>query len=227
MYYHLQIVLALLVAVALADQPSFSYDAPAHRPSAPVRVVEIIRDDRVHPAADGSYTFDVETQDGIVRHEAGGPGGAQQGSVRSVSYSLGLFLRGISHKHSLSCQASTRVIHRVTYCNINLSASPSPTAKSSTSSSWPTPTATSLSRPSCPWLLPSPTLSPPTPSNRSSEGVLSMKLAPAENCVSPPAKVTPLHHNSTADLSPLFDRVLGFFSCYSFLCISCCYTIIG
>ncbi|XP_037780600.1 cuticle protein AM1199-like [Penaeus monodon] len=75
------IVLGLLVAVALADKPSFSYDAPASRPSAPVRLVEIIRDDRVHPAADGSYTFDVETEDGIVRHEAGGPGGAQQGSV--------------------------------------------------------------------------------------------------------------------------------------------------
>ncbi|XP_063608411.1 uncharacterized protein LOC134782713 [Penaeus indicus] len=75
------IVLAMFVAAALADKPSFSYDAPASRPSGPVRVVEIVRDDRIHPAADGSYTFDVETEDGIVRHEAGGPGGAQQGSV--------------------------------------------------------------------------------------------------------------------------------------------------
>ncbi|ROT64172.1 M15 protein [Penaeus vannamei] len=39
------------------------------------------RDERVHPAADGTYSFDVETGDGIVRHESGGPGGAQQGTV--------------------------------------------------------------------------------------------------------------------------------------------------
>ncbi|XP_037780145.1 cuticle protein AM1199-like [Penaeus monodon] len=77
------ITLALLVA--LADNPSFSYNAPASRPSAPVRLVEIVRDDRIHPAADSSYTFDVETEDGIVRHEAGGPG-AQQGSVSCIFF---------------------------------------------------------------------------------------------------------------------------------------------
>ncbi|XP_042877868.1 cuticle protein AM1199-like [Penaeus japonicus] len=75
------LVLSLVVAVALAERPSLSYDAPAPHPSSPVRLIQIIRDDRVHPAADGSYTFDVETEDGISRHESGGPGGAQQGSV--------------------------------------------------------------------------------------------------------------------------------------------------
>ncbi|XP_042877861.1 cuticle protein AM1199-like [Penaeus japonicus] len=76
-----RLVLSLVVAVALAERPSLSYDAPAPHPSSPVRLIQIIRDDRVHPAADGSYTFDVETEDGISRHESGGPGGAQQGSV--------------------------------------------------------------------------------------------------------------------------------------------------
>ncbi|XP_042886413.1 cuticle protein AM1199-like [Penaeus japonicus] len=75
------LLLSMLLAVAVADKPSFSYDAPASRSSAPLRVIEIIRDDRVHPAADGTYTFDVETEDGISRHEAGGVGGSQQGSV--------------------------------------------------------------------------------------------------------------------------------------------------
>ncbi|XP_037774417.1 larval cuticle protein LCP-17-like [Penaeus monodon] len=136
------IVLAMFVAVALADRPSFSYDAPSSHPSAPVRLVEIIRDDRVHPAADGSYTFDVETEDGIVRHEAGGPGGAQQGSVSFT------FPDGQVFDLQFVADANGYQLSRPTYL----------------------------------WLLPSLTLFPPTPSSRSSEVVLSMKLAPAENC---------------------------------------------
>nr|XP_027230595.1 cuticle protein AM1274-like [Penaeus vannamei] len=75
------LVLSLLVAVTVAERPSFSYDAPAPHASSPVQQIPIIRDERVHPAADGTYSFDVETGDGIVRHESGGPGGAQQGTV--------------------------------------------------------------------------------------------------------------------------------------------------
>ncbi|XP_037780611.1 cuticle protein AMP1A-like [Penaeus monodon] len=76
-----QLVLSLLVAVAVAERPPLSYDAPAPHTSSPVQQIPIIRDERVHPAADGTYSFDVETGDGIVRSESGGPGGAQQGTV--------------------------------------------------------------------------------------------------------------------------------------------------
>ncbi|XP_063608426.1 cuticle protein AM1199-like [Penaeus indicus] len=75
------LLLSLLVVVAVAERPSLSYDASAPRTSAPVQQIPIIRNERVHPAADGTYSFDVETGDGIVRHESGGPGGAQQGTV--------------------------------------------------------------------------------------------------------------------------------------------------
>lgn len=81
-YLLFQLFLSMLLAVVVADKPSFTYDAPVSHSSGPLRVVEIIRDDRVHPAADGTYTFDVETEDGISRHEAGGVGGSQQGSVK-------------------------------------------------------------------------------------------------------------------------------------------------
>ncbi|XP_063608414.1 cuticle protein AM1199-like [Penaeus indicus] len=76
-----RLVLSLLVAVAVAERPSLSYDATASRPSSPVQQIPIIRDERVHPAADGTYSFDVETGDGIARHESSGPGGVQQGTV--------------------------------------------------------------------------------------------------------------------------------------------------
>ncbi|XP_042894017.1 cuticle protein AM1199-like [Penaeus japonicus] len=75
------LVLSLVVAMALAERPPLSYDAPAPHASSPVQQVPIIRDERVHPAADGTYSFDVETGDGVTRHESGGPGGAQQGTV--------------------------------------------------------------------------------------------------------------------------------------------------
>ncbi|XP_047469530.1 cuticle protein AM1199-like [Penaeus chinensis] len=73
--------LSLLVAVVAAERLPLSYDAPAPHTSSPVQQIPIIRDERVHPAADGIYSFDVETGDGIVRSESGGPGGAQQGTV--------------------------------------------------------------------------------------------------------------------------------------------------
>ncbi|KAL7638716.1 UNVERIFIED_CONTAM: hypothetical protein RMT77_010249 [Armadillidium vulgare] len=37
-----------------------------------LKIVEILRDDRVHPE-EGKYSFDIETADGIVRSESGGP----------------------------------------------------------------------------------------------------------------------------------------------------------
>ncbi|XP_037780603.1 cuticle protein AM1199-like [Penaeus monodon] len=75
------LVLSLLVVGAMAERPSLSYDAPAPHTSSPVQQIPIIRDERVHPVADGTYSFDVETGDGIVRSESGGPGGVQQGTV--------------------------------------------------------------------------------------------------------------------------------------------------
>ncbi|MCL4138419.1 UNVERIFIED_CONTAM: hypothetical protein GTU68_008748, partial [Idotea baltica] len=54
------VVFATLLAIAAA------------RPDYPAQVVKILRDDRVHPEA-GSYSFDVETEDGIVRSESGSP----------------------------------------------------------------------------------------------------------------------------------------------------------
>ncbi|XP_076035292.1 cuticle protein AM/CP1114-like [Oratosquilla oratoria] len=70
------IVLACLVATTVADK---LYSPPT--PGRVVDVVPIIRDDRVHPDEHGAYSLDMETGDGIVRSEQGGPGGAQQGSV--------------------------------------------------------------------------------------------------------------------------------------------------
>ncbi|XP_042889150.1 cuticle protein AM/CP1114-like [Penaeus japonicus] len=77
------VVLALLLAAAAADKaPSFSYDAPRERvaSTSPVRQIAILRDDRAHPDS-GAYSFDVETEDGIVRSESGSPDGSQQGRV--------------------------------------------------------------------------------------------------------------------------------------------------
>ncbi|KAK8388636.1 hypothetical protein O3P69_020548 [Scylla paramamosain] len=65
----------LLLVVAAAEK----LYAPS--PSAPAPSVSILKDERVHPDAEGNYVFDVETEDGIVRHESGGVGGSQQGFV--------------------------------------------------------------------------------------------------------------------------------------------------
>ncbi|XP_071516063.1 cuticle protein AM1199-like [Panulirus ornatus] len=70
------IVMLVVLAMAAAEKPSARYGAPDHGPH-----IAIIRDDRVHPDAEGRYSFDVETEDGIRRQEAGAPGGNQQGSV--------------------------------------------------------------------------------------------------------------------------------------------------
>lgn len=72
-------MLLVLVAVAVADKrPVTSYGAPRSSE----RYVEIIRDDRVYPNAEGYYNLDMETENGIQRHESGGEGGIQQGSYR-------------------------------------------------------------------------------------------------------------------------------------------------
>ncbi|MCL4148985.1 UNVERIFIED_CONTAM: hypothetical protein GTU68_019255, partial [Idotea baltica] len=52
--------------------------------------IEIIRDDRVNPEG-GSYSFDVETADGIVRSESGSPldiEGNPTGQQGSVSFTF-------------------------------------------------------------------------------------------------------------------------------------------
>ncbi|KAK8740175.1 hypothetical protein OTU49_003080 [Cherax quadricarinatus] len=75
-------VLFTLLALVAADRaPSASYGAPAPSLGHGKPPVAIIRDDRVHPDAEGLYSFTVETEDGIRRQESGGVGGSQQGSV--------------------------------------------------------------------------------------------------------------------------------------------------
>ncbi|MCL4156239.1 UNVERIFIED_CONTAM: hypothetical protein GTU68_015356, partial [Idotea baltica] len=67
-----------LVALAAA-RPDYSDD-----------IVKIIRDDRVNPEA-GSYSFDVETEDGIVRSESGSPlsiDGYPTGQQGSISFTF-------------------------------------------------------------------------------------------------------------------------------------------
>ncbi|XP_053639579.1 cuticle protein AM1199 [Cherax quadricarinatus] len=78
------IVMLALLAVAAADKrPLTTYGAPGPAPSHGHQgpQIAIIRDDRVHPDAQGLYSLNLETEDGIVRQESGGPGGSQQGSV--------------------------------------------------------------------------------------------------------------------------------------------------
>lgn len=64
-YFAFQIVLLAIAASAIA-RPDSGYSAPQKS----AEVIEILRDDRVHPE-DGSYSFDIETADGIQRSEAG------------------------------------------------------------------------------------------------------------------------------------------------------------
>ncbi|KAL7638718.1 UNVERIFIED_CONTAM: hypothetical protein RMT77_010251 [Armadillidium vulgare] len=47
--------------------PDAGYSAPSGRS---FDVVEILKDNRIHPE-DGAYSFDIETEDGIVRSESG------------------------------------------------------------------------------------------------------------------------------------------------------------
>ncbi|XP_045136004.1 cuticle protein AM/CP1114-like [Portunus trituberculatus] len=66
-------VMLALIAVVTAEK---LYKPPSEdKPH-----IAIIKDERVQPDAEGYYVFDVETEDGIQRHESGGEGGRQQGS---------------------------------------------------------------------------------------------------------------------------------------------------
>ncbi|MCL4144541.1 UNVERIFIED_CONTAM: hypothetical protein GTU68_047899, partial [Idotea baltica] len=93
-----QVVFASLLAIAVArpDYPRPApapAPAPAYAPPAPAPApayVKILRDDRVNPEA-GSYSFDVETEDGIVRSESGSPlsiEGNPTGQQGSISFPL-------------------------------------------------------------------------------------------------------------------------------------------
>lgn len=81
----MMILLALAAADTLYTQPAPD-PAPAPHPAPPHSLpgppVAILKDDRIHPDAHGNYAFDIETEDGISRHESGGVGGSQQGSFR-------------------------------------------------------------------------------------------------------------------------------------------------
>ncbi|XP_050700737.1 cuticle protein AMP1B-like [Eriocheir sinensis] len=73
-------LLAVATAETLYTAPApgpapLPHPAPSYGPPA-----AILKDERVHPDAHGNYAFDVETEDGIARHESGGVGGTQQGS---------------------------------------------------------------------------------------------------------------------------------------------------
>lgn len=65
-----QVIFACLFATAFA-RPDSRYAAPSQSQRS-LQHIEIIRDDRVHPDA-GSYSFNVETEDGIHRSEYGSP----------------------------------------------------------------------------------------------------------------------------------------------------------
>ncbi|KAF2359285.1 Insect cuticle protein [Trinorchestia longiramus] len=64
---HEKVIFLALAATAVA-RPDQDYSAPARGSNE--RHIAILRDDRVQPQ-DGSYAFDIETEDGIVRSEAG------------------------------------------------------------------------------------------------------------------------------------------------------------
>ena len=70
-----QVVMMALLAVVMAEK---LYNPPTNYK----KQIAILKDERIHPDDKGYYVFDVETADGIQRHESGGDGGRQQGSYR-------------------------------------------------------------------------------------------------------------------------------------------------
>ncbi|RXG70822.1 Larval cuticle protein LCP-17 [Armadillidium vulgare] len=66
------IIAAILftIAAALPEAPYVPIGSGGYQ-SGPKQVVEILRDERVPPGYDGSYSFNYETADGIVRSEQG------------------------------------------------------------------------------------------------------------------------------------------------------------
>ena len=60
----------LALVGAVIARPQSGYSAPSNARSDEKEPIAILRDERVHPE-DGSYSFDIETADGIQRSEAG------------------------------------------------------------------------------------------------------------------------------------------------------------
>ncbi|XP_071516113.1 cuticle protein AMP1A-like [Panulirus ornatus] len=72
------VILAALIAVAFAA-PKPEYDHDTHE-------VAIVRDDRVHEE-DGTYSVDVESEDGISLSESGSPAGPEGSIVSAGEFS--------------------------------------------------------------------------------------------------------------------------------------------
>lgn len=71
-----------------APDPSPSYVVPSTRDASALvaEVVPILRDDRLHED-DGSYSFDIETANGITASESGAPEGPEGAVVASGKFS--------------------------------------------------------------------------------------------------------------------------------------------
>ncbi|MCL4171314.1 UNVERIFIED_CONTAM: hypothetical protein GTU68_036917, partial [Idotea baltica] len=67
------VALSLLVACASALPQNYDYNTQGGNVNRGP-VIPILRDERYGPAADGSYSFDFETGNGISRQEQGQPG---------------------------------------------------------------------------------------------------------------------------------------------------------
>lgn len=80
--------MAVVLAVAAADT-QYAYSPPQSSASARsdfVEVVPILRDDRVHNE-EGSYSYDVETANGIIMSQSGSPSGPEGAVVKAGQYS--------------------------------------------------------------------------------------------------------------------------------------------
>lgn len=89
-----QVILAAVVALAVAAPSHLPEAAPAPAPAgygyqAPTeatKVVQILKDDR-STASDGTYSVDVQAENGIVLSQSGSPSGPEGAIVASGQYS--------------------------------------------------------------------------------------------------------------------------------------------
>lgn len=66
--------------------PQFAYSAPIDDSSEELRVVPILRDERVH-LEDGRFNVEVETGNGITLSRSGNPEGVDNAVVQAGQYS--------------------------------------------------------------------------------------------------------------------------------------------
>lgn len=87
-----QLIVATVAAVAAADsqyyyRPPETHAAPAASARSEfVEVVPILRDERVH-SEDGSYSYVVETGNGIAMSQSGSPTGPEGAVIKAGEYS--------------------------------------------------------------------------------------------------------------------------------------------